>query len=336
MRRIVTILPVVPVVPALLTHLILLSCGSRVPRSLGPLREVTVITDYWNEIGETVEGMLGQPVRTPQPEPEFRIRVGSFERFGALSRLRLVLVIGTSGDTLLRRIIGQRIDSLPDGDFGLFKIPNAWVENQWVLVFVARERELLLPGLKLYSRRIRNTLTDLALEQMNRASYLRGVNKELTGKLGEHFGWTIDVPQKWLLEDKDSASNFIYIFGHFPDRSVFVHWSDTVRELNLDSILSLRDRLTGSFYNGDSVDRSEVMVDTIDFLGVPALRVRGVWQNQKEVIGGPFVLYAFNYQNRFFMLDGVVYNPGEKKLSNLLQVEGIIRTFVPGYTTVRL
>ncbi len=315
--------------------LIFLSCTSQVPRSLGRLREVTVITDHWNDVDETVEAMLSRPVRTPQPEPEFQLRVGGFERFTALSRLRLILVIATSGDTLVRRIIGTRIDSLPEGDFGLFKIPNAWVENQWVLVFVAREREQLVPGLELYSRRILRTLTELTLQQMNRATYLRGINKDLTRKLGERFGWAIDVPLNWLLQDKDSVDHFIYIFSHFPDRSVFIYWQDTILELNPDTLLALRDRLTGSFYNGDSVDRGATLVDTVEFLGVPTLRVRGVWQNRKEVIGGPFVFYAFNYQNRFFMLDGVVYNPGEKKLSNLLQVEGIIRTFVPGWTSGR-
>jgi hypothetical protein len=77
------------------------------------------------------------------------------------------------------------------------------------------------------------------------------------------------------------------------------------------------------------VDRGSVRVDTIEFLGVPGLRLRGVWQNQRQVIGGPFVLYAFNYQERFFILDGMVFNPGQKKLSSLFQVEAIIRTFVP-------
>ncbi|MGQ9678355.1 MAG: DUF4837 family protein [bacterium] len=309
--------------------LVMLSCTDRVPRSLGPLREVTVITDYWPVVAKSVEGILSQEIRTPQPEPEFRLRVGGFDRFSSLCRLRLVFLIGTSQDTLLRRILGTKLDSLPENNFGLFKFPNAWVDNQWVLVFVAADTAYLIPGLSLYARRIHQTVTEMVIDQTNRATYLWGLEKDLTAKLRKQFSWSIDVPRGWQLQDKDSVERFVYIFTHYPDRSIFVYWEDSTMVLDWEAMLNLHDRLTGQFYDGDSADRSMVLLDTIQFLGVPALRVRGVWQNRREILGGPFVFYAFNYQGRFFMVDGLVFNPGEKKLSNLFQVEAIIRTFLP-------
>jgi len=307
----------------------ILSCTSRVPSSLGPLREITIITDYWPVVGNKVEEILAQEIPTPQPEPEFRLRVGGFDRFVALSRLRLVLLIGTPQDTILRQILGKKLDSLTDGNYGLFKFPNAWVDNQWVLIFVAPDTGNLVLGLTRYARRIHQTVTEMVLDQMRRATYHRGLEEELTAKLGKQFFWTIDVPRGWQLQMKDSANRFVYIFNHYPDRSIFVYWSDSTIELNRDSVLNLRDRLTGKFYEGDSVDHNFVLTDTVQFLGVAALRIRGVWQNRTAVIGGPFVCYAFNYQGRFFMVDGLVFNPGEKKLSSLFQVEAIIRTFLP-------
>ncbi|MGQ9708480.1 MAG: DUF4837 family protein [bacterium] len=296
---------------------------------MGKLREITVITNYWSEVSETVEEILCRPVRTPQPEPEFLLRVAGFDRFKELSRMRLVFLIGTVNDSIIRGILGSRLDSLPGDGFGLFRLPNAWVRDQWVLIFVARERPRLAQGLRLYSRRIQQTATELVLNQMTRATYLHPRNEELSEKLSERFGWTVDVPKRWQFEYKESTENFIYFFSHFPDRSIFVWWSDTVSSLNPDSVLDWRDRLTRRFYDGDSVDRNVVTAETLEFLGVPCLRLRGVWQNQNRVIGGPFVLYCFEYQGRFFILDGVVFNPGEKKLSSLFQVEAIIRTFVP-------
>lgn len=305
-------------------------CASRIPRSLGPLREVTVITDYWYAVDTVVERILQRRIMTPQPEPEFQIRKGDFSRFPALSRMRLVFLIGTVRDTLIRTIVGSRLDSLRDPGYGLFKFPNAWVDNQWALVFVAQNETILGPGLRHYAQRINQTVTDMVIEQMARATYLRGGDVNLTRRLMTSYGWQIDVPQKWLLQEKDSADNFVYIFTHFPDRSIFVYWQDTVFPLDPAAIIGERDRLTGRFYDGDSVDRKAVIAETTDFLGVPALRIRGVWQNRKAVLGGPFILYAFNYHGRMFFVDGVVFNPGEKKLSNLFQVEAIIRTFIPG------
>jgi hypothetical protein len=57
------------------------------------------------------------------------------------------------------------------------------------------------------------------------------------------------------------------------------------------------------------------------------LKIRGVWQNPKLVAGGPFVSYCFNYQNRFYYLDGMVFNPGKHKLDNQNQIDVILQTF---------
>ncbi len=312
-----------------LFSLLFFSCTSQLPRSLGPLREVTVITDHWGIIRGEVEKTLSQPIPTPQPEPEFLLRVGTTERFLMLSRFRLILLIGTSEDTLFRRILGERLDSLPDGDAGLFLLPNPWVKNQWVLMFVAKDTKSLIPGWQRYQQRIHQTITEKVLEQIAKGTYQKGMETRIIETLKTKFGFTLDVPRKWLLQDKDSASHFLYTFTHFPDRSIFIYWQDTTLPLIVDSVLNLRDRLTGRFYDGDSVDRQEVVAETTQFLGSPTLRIRGVWQNSRRILGGPFVLYAFVHQGRFFLLDGVVFNPGEKKLSNLFQLEAIIRTFRP-------
>jgi hypothetical protein len=266
---------------------------------------------------------------TPQPEPEFILRVAGFNRFKDLAQLRIVFLLGTGKDSIIRAVLGSRLDSLSENECGLFRFPNAWGANQWVLVFVARDSSKLIEGLNAYAQRLRRTVTEFVLDQMTRATYLSGRDEELSGQIAESFGFSLDVPKKWLLQDKFGTENFIYLYSHFPDRSIFVFWSDTVASLNPDSVLTVRDHLTGRYYDGDSADRSAVTADTIQFLGVPCLRLRGVWQNKKQVLGGPFVLYAFVYQTRFFILDGTVFNPGEKKLSNLFQVEAIIRTFVP-------
>jgi len=306
------------------------TCQGGLPRSYGPVREVTVVSPELELITPVLEQFLGRKIATPQPEPEFRLRLGTVDRFEGLAKMRLLLLVGTSGDTLVRTVLGSKIDSLPGGEFGLFKFPNGWARNQWVLVCVAQKKELLVPGLIGYGPRIRQEVYAIVLDQLARAVYLRGIDRRLTDSLTNRFGWAVDVPQGWRLGAEHAGEQFVYIFGHYPDRTVFVHWQDTTRALVAESIVNLRDRLTGRFFEGDSVERSLVMADSIEFLSGPALRLRGVWQNRQEVMGGPFVAYAFNCQGRFFLVDGLVFNPGKKKLDNLFEVEALVRTFRPG------
>ncbi len=309
---------------------LVLACNGGIPsKTLGPLREVTVVSEHWRLVDSTVVRMLQRPIATPQPEPEYRVRVGRADQFQAYSRFRIVMLVGTDDDTLVRSVLGVRADSLAAGDFGLYKVPNLWQQGQFVLIFAAREPGLLDQGLKVYAERIRRTLEEVVFEQMRRAAYFEGAIAAAADSMQRKYSFALDVPKRWQVREEFADSGFVYMVVHYPDRNVFVYWADTTRVLDPESLIVLRDRLTGRFYDGDSIDRQFTTTDTIEFLAGPAVRLRGVWKNDRATIGGPFVNYSFNHQGRFYMLDGLVFNPGKKKLDQLFQVEAVIRSFTP-------
>jgi Domain of unknown function (DUF4837) len=308
---------------------LVLACSSPGQRLIGPLREVTVISAQWDQLESTVRSILQEPVQTPQPEPEFKVRVGTAGKFETYSKFRILLVIGTSRDTLIRQILGSRADSLSEGDFGLLKVPNPWLKGQTALIFTARDTSKLVPGLEVYAARIRQTLREIVLVQMAKAVYIEGIEKNPTAELSTKYAFTIDVPRRWFLNEDHAADDFIYLYGHVPDRNVFVYWQDTTRALIPESLSAMRDLLTGRFYDGDSIDRRFLQAETIAFLAGPCVRLAGVWENNRDVIGGPFVNYSFNFRGRFYMADGLVYNPGKPKLDALTQTEAVVRTLTP-------
>jgi hypothetical protein len=313
-----------------LMAVLLIACGGLpTSRLMGPLREVTVISSEWGEIEPTVRSILQEPVQTPQPEPEFRLRVGTAGKFDTYSRFRILFIIGTSQDTLIHQILGTRADSLSEGGFGLLRVPNPWLKGQFALIFIARDTGQLVPGLEIYAARIRQTLREIVLDQMARAVYIEGVDKKLTAEFRTRYGFTIDVPRRWLLNQDHADSGFVYLYGHVPDRNVFVFWQDRTRALVPESLAVLRDRLTGRYYNGDSIDQKFLQAETIAFLSGPCVRLSGVWRNDRDVIGGAFVNYSFNFRGRFYMADGLVFNPGKPKLDALAQTEAVIRTLTP-------
>jgi hypothetical protein len=309
--------------------LLVLACSSPGQRLIGPLREVTVISAQWDQLESTFRSILQEPVQTPQPEPEFKVRVGTSGKFDTYSKFRILFLIGTSRDTLIRQILGSRADSLSEGDFGLLKVPNPWIKGQFALIFIARDTSKLMPGLEVYAARIRQTLREIILDQMAKAVYIEGVEKKLTEELGTRYAFTIDVPRRWFLNKDSAADDFIYLYGHNPDRTVSVYWQDSTRALIPESLSVLRDQLTGRYFGGDSIDRRFLQAETIAFLFGPCVRLSGVWKNDREVIGGPFVNYSFNFRGRFYMADGLVYNPGKPKLDALTQTEAVVRTLTP-------
>ncbi len=306
-----------------------LGCGRKAATALGRIREVTVASDWWPQVEPTVRQILQDTVFTPQPEPRFLLRVFSAKQFENYRLLRTVFLIGTSVDTVLKVVLGAKLDSLPETGYGLFRIPNAWADNQQLVVFVAKHESLLVRGLEAYSLRIRNTFWDIALRNVERAVYFRGRDQKKTDALTERYGFTLDIPREWYLKEDHADSGFIYLFAHYPDRGVFVFWRDSVRELVPELLVGLRETLVTRYYDGDRIEPNYIKAETIAFLGQPAVRLQGVWQNDKGAMGGPFVSYCFNHEGRFFLVDGQVFLPGKPKLDQLLQVEVIIRSFTP-------
>lgn len=307
---------------------LLAACGHRSP-AVGPLREVTVVTDHWVEVEEAVRGTLQRPQATPQLEPEFELRVFSPAEYRTWSLFRTVLLIGPVGDSIVHGVLGPRADSLPETDFALFRVPNPWADNQELLVFAVSADTLLVPGLERYADRIHLTCRQAVLRHVARAVYHRGLNQPATDSLREEFAFSLDVPRSWWLDRSAADSGFVFAFGHYPDRNVFVYWEEGEWPLESGPLFELRDRLSRRYYDGDFVPDTLRESRFIEFLADSCLRLQGIWQNREHAIGGPFVSYGFNHQGRFFLLDGLVFNPGRKKLDGLIQAEAVMRTFTP-------
>ncbi len=308
---------------------LLLGCDRGIVPAVGRLREVTVVCDRWPLVESRIRAILQSPVPTPQPEPEFLVRQVGSNRFDAYTRLRTVLMVGLVGDSVIATVLGPRVDSLAAGEYGLFRVPNAWAVNQQLVVLAARDDSSLLRGLDAYAGRIRQTFRQVALDHAGRAVYRRGLDQARTGQLVERYLFSLDVPRGWHVNEDHAAAGFVFTFGHYPDRNVFVYWREGERPLDAAAFVRLRDSLTRAYYDGDRVDSTGLRTDTVDFLGGACLRLAGIWQNDEEVMGGPFVSYCLNHQGRFFMVDGLVYNPGKKKLDALLQAEVVVRSFTP-------
>jgi hypothetical protein len=75
-------------------------------------------------------------------------------------------------------------------------------------------------------------------------------------------------------------------------------------------------------------ERLPVKYSTFRFRNRNYAEMRGLWTLEKGFMGGPFVTLVTKDEvnNRFIMLDGFVYAPGEDKRELLRQVEAILYT----------
>lgn len=308
----------------------LLSC-THLPEVIGRLFDVYVLTDYPEVIKDTLSLILEEEILTPQPEKMFRLRYRPLSQFSIFSQFPNVFLIGTPSDTILKDFLGEKKEIVAKETFAFFTIKEEkrGKERHQFFIFIAQEKENLCQGLTKYRERIRYSLEGQIAERILYLTYTQGENTKVKEKLETNYHFSLKVPKGFQLSEKYASGNFLYLFTHYPDRSIFLYWLDKEKELDPFHLITLRDSLTYLYYDGDYVARKYTTYQPIKFFGVPAIKLQGVWQNDREIIGGPFVSYAFNYKGKFYFLDGTLFNPGKKKLNNLFQLSIILSTFQP-------
>lgn len=309
------------------TVLLIVNCAPELPPTIGRPRKIVLLTNYQSIIKEQIKSILEQEIYTVQPEPEFLVRYEPLEKFNAFVKFHLIFLVGTISEEPIATLINQKIEQIKNDTFGLFSLSEPWAKNQKVLVFATTKPEFLNQGLKRYAPRIRKTFQDYLLAYMTHITYERGYDKKMTKQLIDKYNYRLKVPYGFKLNTKYEADNFIYLVAHNPDRSIFLY-SDP-QEISLDPLhlIAYRDSLTKYFYDGDFVYKPFTRAETTLFNGILAIKLIGVWQNEIENIGGPFIAYCFNYNQRFYFIDGSLFNPGKRKLDNLNQLDAILRTF---------
>ena len=57
------------------------------------------------------------------------------------------------------------------------------------------------------------------------------------------------------------------------------------------------------------------------------IRLNGVWQNDSLVAGGPFLSYFLTQNDTLYVIDGMLFHPGERKSDYLTKIEVIMNSF---------
>jgi len=283
-----------------------LSCTTNLPTTLGRPRKLVLLTNYKSLIQDEIALILEQNIYTVQPEPEFVIRYEPLITADAFIKFHLIFFVGTIDEEPIASLVSKNKDKIEKDTFGLFSFNEPWAKGQKVMVFVAKNRDLLETGLIKYSARIRKTFQDYLLEYMKKITFERGYDQKQTKWLFDKFNCSVQVPNGFRIADKYENEGFLYLIAHNPDRNIFLYSDPQTQDLNPSKLIDFRDILTAKFYDSDYVYREMTKAETTLINNIWAIKLIGVWQNRKQTIGGPFVAYCFNYQERFYFIDGTL------------------------------
>ncbi len=307
---------------------ILLFSGCKLlpPRAGGKDTEIICVAN--KEVRNLLSQLLEEILYTPSPENRFVLKFVTDENFGIYKYRKNILICEKLGEPLIDTLLSREIkEKIKRGEANIFSKDDMWIRGQSVLIVGANNEDELKEIIKEKGDMIKNYFILKIMERFRKMMYEKGFREDLHFKHLTRYGFAIKIPYGWIVA-KDTF-NFIKIIRHFPDRVISIYWEGKPRKryLTKKEAIALRNYIGKNYYNGDFVYEKDLKFYYVKFKGFYAQKMEGIWQNDKEVMGGPFVTYFFSTDKRFYVIDMHVFAPGETKWTRLLQLEVIADTF---------
>ena len=308
-----------------------LLCCQSLNDAIGLTKEIMVVTES-EEVFNSLERAIQMVYHLPRREKKYHIIQIGPDRFKDILKFHLIII----AEPLNRGEIGRIIETLlaPDAEeiikrdsFGIFITKDQWAKSQEVVVITGLDDSSLLSGIRRASFRIRALINEHYFNRIGRATFFGGEDEDLERYLFENYSIRIRIPKGYRLEERYRKDNFIYLHRHAPDRIVFIAKILRKDSITIDWILNQRDILTLLYYDGDYTYRDLCFGGWTEINDREVFKVYGVWQNESLAIGGPFVSILYPGPDWCYLIDGMVYAPGENKLPYLNSLEFIVSSF---------
>ena len=308
------------------------------PSSFGDFEKIYVFADstLYDQVKPELGLTFDQFVYTPHSERSFYLDLQPLSMLETYQTRRNLLFIGLlNGRDEVSKFVTQALSenvqsTIRSGKvFEIFK-SDLFATDQEVMFFTATDIANLKKNLSDRKDIIFNRLNTSYFQRLEKAMFLQGEQLEVEDYLAGQYGWKIRVQYDYEIVKETDDNRFIWFRRLNPDRCLFIY---RFPYKNFDDegrwIFQIRDSLTKVYFEGDSIDREDTYIQYINFHGMDAKKLIGVWQNRKYYIGGPFRTYAFADQDKKYMylIDISVTAPGRRKKPYLDQLEVLANSF---------
>ena len=296
-------------------------------RATGAAYEVLVVMDkedWSSEVGKQLKKQLITPISgLPQIEPSMRITYAEPDQFNGLLRY-------------VRNIIQVQIDSTLFTKVSVSKEQDVWAMGQEVIRIYAPSEKLLLPYLQEEGALLVSYLEEKELKRY--AVYLEEshnqwvkdtikslfnvqlfASKELSSfKVSTNFFWATD-------HGRNGRTDLLLYSFPYTDKHTFT----------LDYLVSKRDSVLGEQIEGGYPGSYMTTVKHLPpsyktmkrndtYCGV----MRGLWEMEGDMMGGPFVSYAYldEKNQRIVVAETFVYAPNTDKAKFIRRGEAALQT----------
>ncbi len=314
-----------PIIVINLLSIIFFGCA-QIPGNIGKARAIVVVSSKVDT--SLIENNLQIYNYLPQKEPLFSFLFVPDTLFKNYEHYHTVFLYGSLKDDFIQIMLNPEARKATEKDtFTLFKLTDLWAKGQLVFILAVSEPQFIAAGISKYRRALKKLFQDNYYERIKQNYYARGMDRKIKARL-RRFHIDFDLTNEWMIDSTYKKEGFISIHAHFPDRSIFFYKEKLSNPLNDSFAIYKRDSLTKKYYQGDYILKESTRSYSIEFKNMKGIELKGIWQNDSLVAGGPFISYFLTDQKTLYIIDAMLFLPGERKTDYFTKLEVILNSFV--------
>ncbi|MCK4813664.1 MAG: DUF4837 family protein [Candidatus Marinimicrobia bacterium] len=323
----------------LLVLFLSISCSDY--KSLADGSDIAIMTlvndDLWDFIEEDISKKVEFEIRTPQIEQLFYFSRIPLEDYKEHRNDKLVLLVATLAgqdeiSTFIQKSISESVrNRVASGEKIFFYEYNKYADRQTYMLLLANTKEELLEFIRNEGKTIYQAINNGFLSSQFNQIYHIAEEEELSESIFEQFGFSFRLPHDYEIIYVDSSRHILHLGCPNPQRNIIVYWHDGGFNKVIDQDWALRMKywLMMNLMDKIYIEKSYARYRTVEWSGVIINNIRGLWGHPTKLMGGPFTMFYFydGVTNRTYLIDCMMYAPGQSKAVFLRQMEIISSTF---------
>lgn len=313
------------------------ACGSkRVAKGPSDIVYVIASDAAKEKVRLAIDTTFSFGIRTPQFEHYYMTSWQSFEQLHeCLHFPHTILVVDMNVNDAASQMAkgllnGERLQQIEQDTVAIFALPNVWQDIQVLIIAAGYDMDKLADYIVQRKGWIYSKVDQKYVERQSKFLFNQYEQKDLERKLGKRYGWTMRIPSDYQIVHEYPNRNFVWLGRALPYRWISVSWAQGIRTewLTANGLFLKRERI-GRLYGQIKTEKRFLGHRFTKLNGADALKMWGLWYHEEQARGGPFTTYAFYDEpsNRTYVIDMLVYSPGEKTVNYLRQMEIMASTF---------
>ncbi len=315
----------------------LTACGVK-KIAKGPADIIYVLaSDEVRDVVQTaVDSTFSYGIRTPEFQRYFQTDWRPLDELNEYIYFPHTIVIAdlnvnnTATQFVKGLLSAERLESIKEDTVAMFALPDTWQSIQMLTLIVGYDMQKLADFILERQGWLYSKYDQKYIERQSKYLFNQYEQKDLARKLWHKYHWTMRMPSDYMIIKEYPNRNFVWLGRALPYRWISVSWADGIKTewLTANGLFDKRQEI-GTLYQQIQTEKRFLGYKFMK-LGIwDALRMYGLWYHEEKAQGGPFVTYAFydEQSDRTFVIDMMVYAPGEKVTNYLRHLEIMTRTF---------